>query len=84
MSRARTKRAHSFNGCKTCRRRHLKCDQSVPACNRCRVAGLTCEGFAPALRWLTHNEHLHDERGKSEKEGTEFSRRHLFTGEEFS
>ena len=83
MSPARTKRAYSFSGCKTCRRRHLKCDQSVPACNRCRAAGFACEGFAPSLRWVpytgppTCNER---EARAEEKETEQFSRRHLFTG----
>ncbi|KAF3386552.1 Uncharacterized protein F1880_001404 [Penicillium rolfsii] len=32
-------------GCKTCRRRRVKCDELKPACGRCRKAGYLCEGY---------------------------------------
>ncbi|KAM5344184.1 hypothetical protein ACJ41O_012721 [Fusarium nematophilum] len=82
MINPRSKRTHSFGGCKTCRKRHLKCDQSVPKCNRCRLAGLTCEGFAPSLRWLiATGPEVYDKQPPQPAEtGTEqFSRRHLYT-----
>ncbi|KAL4864931.1 hypothetical protein BDV12DRAFT_211330 [Aspergillus spectabilis] len=45
------KRTHSFGGCKPCRTRHLKCDQTAPQCNRCQISGLECD-YSPALRWV--------------------------------
>ncbi|KAJ5212591.1 uncharacterized protein N7498_004237 [Penicillium cinerascens] len=32
-------------GCKTCRRRRVKCDEVKPHCERCRKAKLQCEGY---------------------------------------
>ncbi|KAH6967567.1 fungal-specific transcription factor domain-containing protein [Ilyonectria sp. MPI-CAGE-AT-0026] len=43
---------YALGGCKTCRRRHLKCDQTQPLCGRCRISGLLCEGFSSDLRWI--------------------------------
>ncbi|KAF4446776.1 arginine metabolism regulation ii [Fusarium albosuccineum] len=82
MSNSRSRRTHSFGGCKTCRKRHLKCDQSVPKCNRCRLAGLACEGFTPALRWLiSTGPEVYDKQPSQPAETgpQQFSRRHLYT-----
>ena len=32
-------------GCRTCRRRRVKCDESKPNCSRCRTANFVCEGY---------------------------------------
>ncbi|WPG98853.1 Hypothetical protein R9X50_00165100 [Acrodontium crateriforme] len=32
-------------GCRSCRRRHLKCDEARPSCLRCRRGGFECEGY---------------------------------------
>jgi hypothetical protein len=32
----------SRNGCLTCRRRHVKCDETRPACRRCNSYGARC------------------------------------------
>ncbi|KAF2757246.1 hypothetical protein EJ05DRAFT_60277 [Pseudovirgaria hyperparasitica] len=32
-------------GCRTCRRRKLKCDEAKPTCERCPKAGLQCDGY---------------------------------------
>ncbi|KLJ12977.1 hypothetical protein EMPG_12076 [Blastomyces silverae] len=31
------------HGCRTCKRRRVKCDETRPICNRCRKANLTCD-----------------------------------------
>ncbi|KAF2724908.1 hypothetical protein K431DRAFT_336390 [Polychaeton citri CBS 116435] len=33
------------SGCKTCKSRKVKCDESRPACNRCISTGRVCEGY---------------------------------------
>ena len=33
------------SGCVTCKRRHLRCDETRPLCQRCCSSGLTCEGY---------------------------------------
>ncbi|RAL12671.1 Zn(II)2Cys6 transcription factor [Aspergillus homomorphus CBS 101889] len=48
----RTRRTHALGACKTCRRRHAKCDQRRPKCQMCRASGVACEGFADDIRWV--------------------------------
>nr|OQO29318.1 hypothetical protein B0A51_02894 [Rachicladosporium sp. CCFEE 5018]OQO29868.1 hypothetical protein B0A51_02320 [Rachicladosporium sp. CCFEE 5018] len=33
-------------GCKTCKIRRVKCDETKPACDRCTSTGRTCDGYA--------------------------------------
>ncbi|EXJ76016.1 uncharacterized protein A1O5_00524 [Cladophialophora psammophila CBS 110553] len=33
------------SGCRTCKLRHLKCDESRPGCHNCSTAGIVCEGY---------------------------------------
>ncbi|KAF9886106.1 hypothetical protein FE257_012041 [Aspergillus nanangensis] len=39
------RRSHqkSHTGCITCKRRHVKCDETGPPCNRCETRGAACE-----------------------------------------
>ncbi|KAK1851222.1 C6 zinc finger domain protein [Colletotrichum chrysophilum] len=32
-------------GCKTCRARKIKCDETKPACRKCILTGRTCDGY---------------------------------------
>ncbi|KAH8691632.1 hypothetical protein BGW36DRAFT_388684 [Talaromyces proteolyticus] len=32
-------------GCRTCRRRKVKCDQTKPICKRCEVGSFVCQGY---------------------------------------
>ncbi|KAH8693055.1 fungal-specific transcription factor domain-containing protein [Talaromyces proteolyticus] len=43
----------SFNGCWTCRRRSVRCDEHKPQCFRCMNTNRECEGFEIRLTWLT-------------------------------
>lgn len=45
-------RSRTFTGCRTCRNRHLKCDESKPTCTACRRLNIECEGYAPSLLWV--------------------------------
>jgi hypothetical protein len=47
------KRTHNLGGCATCRRRHVKCDQSRPTCGTCRRAGHECSGYSSGIRWMS-------------------------------
>ncbi|PYH44077.1 Zn(II)2Cys6 transcription factor [Aspergillus saccharolyticus JOP 1030-1] len=49
----RSRRTHVLGACKTCRRRHAKCDQRRPSCQMCRASGVLCEGFADDIRWVS-------------------------------
>ncbi|KAF6805621.1 hypothetical protein CPLU01_15973 [Colletotrichum plurivorum] len=42
----------SRNGCKECRRRHIKCDQARPYCMRCVKSGRVCEGYLDTASYL--------------------------------
>ncbi|KAK8002037.1 hypothetical protein PG991_014259 [Apiospora marii] len=37
--------SRSRNGCVTCKKRHVRCDERRPACFRCEKAGLDCQGY---------------------------------------
>ncbi|KAL4997459.1 fungal-specific transcription factor domain-containing protein [Aspergillus recurvatus] len=69
----RPRRSHTLGACRTCRRRHVKCDQKRPACRTCRTLGVPCEGFANEVRWM--REGNQDDKVE-EHNGT---RRHLYT-----
>lgn len=45
-------RSRTFTGCRTCRNRHLKCDEAKPTCSACRRLNIECEGYAPSLLWV--------------------------------
>lgn len=81
MSGIKLKRSHSFGGCATCRRRHLKCDQKTPNCDRCQRSGLNCS-FAPALRWLlsTGLEACEEDRATGDGEAASRTKQQLYTG----
>lgn len=46
-------RSRTFTGCRTCRNRHLKCDEAKPKCSTCRRGNIPCEGYAPRLLWMS-------------------------------
>ncbi|KAF2183869.1 hypothetical protein K469DRAFT_710248 [Zopfia rhizophila CBS 207.26] len=37
--------------CYTCRRRHVKCDRTLPGCKKCNKKGVPCLGYQKPLRW---------------------------------
>lgn len=46
-------RTRTFTGCRTCRDRHLKCDEAKPTCSSCWRLNTPCEGYAPRLLWMS-------------------------------
>ena len=38
-------------GCRTCRRRKIKCDETKPSCHRCVAYGVDCGGYEPKA-WI--------------------------------
>ena len=90
-ARTRPRRTHSLGGCRTCRRRHVKCDQKRPACMTCRALGVTCEGFSEEVRWMSNKKHQNNSRqataasksgdvDKRQSHSSTSTRRHLYTG----
>ncbi|ETS85115.1 hypothetical protein PFICI_03140 [Pestalotiopsis fici W106-1] len=43
--RRRNEKGRSKIGCLTCREKHVKCDEQLPACRRCNRLGLDCRPF---------------------------------------
>ncbi|KAL4735283.1 fungal-specific transcription factor domain-containing protein [Aspergillus similis] len=73
----RPRRSHTLGACRTCRRRHVKCDQKRPACRTCRTLGVPCEGFANEVRWMRDRSDDGDGDGKVDEHQS--TRRHLYT-----
>ncbi|KAI9370259.1 fungal-specific transcription factor domain-containing protein [Aspergillus egyptiacus] len=71
----RSRRSHTLGACRTCRRRHVKCDQKRPVCRTCRALGVPCEGFSNEVRWVRTST---GGNGKTE-EDQHGTRRHLYT-----
>ncbi|KAB8254858.1 hypothetical protein BDV32DRAFT_9802 [Aspergillus pseudonomiae] len=44
-TRRQTKRKRSSTGCRTCRSRHVKCDEFPDTCRNCSSTGRICEGY---------------------------------------
>lgn len=42
-------------GCRTCRRRKVKCDERRPTCEKCAKGEFQCEGYARDLRFVDEN-----------------------------
>ncbi|KAJ5669525.1 hypothetical protein N7462_010595 [Penicillium macrosclerotiorum] len=38
-------------GCALCRKRHIKCDESIPGCSQCRRYGRPCPGYRRIFRF---------------------------------
>lgn len=47
-----------LTGCRTCRRRKIKCDERHPECMRCEKTGVACEGFALRNRFVDEGPRL--------------------------
>ncbi|PVH85150.1 hypothetical protein DL98DRAFT_651045 [Cadophora sp. DSE1049] len=62
---ARVKGSGKSGGCRTCKRRRLKCDERKPTCERCEKARVLCEGYVPEHRFVDENARM--ERQVKEK-----------------
>jgi hypothetical protein len=46
----------SRNGCVTCKKRRLKCDETKPYCQNCVKRGIVCGGYAVNFKWRDFSE----------------------------
>lgn len=54
---SRKSHTKSRNGCKTCKKRHIRCDETVPQwCVVCSIPGLRHMAGLVTTDWLTHRE----------------------------
>ncbi|CAG8905548.1 unnamed protein product [Penicillium egyptiacum] len=82
MTEAKPRRTRSLGGCKTCKRRHVRCDQNRPICQTCSGLGLACEGFSYEMLWMPAKKGQTSRRPSNEKRGYLTSlgiRRHLYS-----
>ncbi|KAF2716636.1 hypothetical protein K431DRAFT_323668 [Polychaeton citri CBS 116435] len=52
----KAKKTKSRSGCRNCKDRRLKCDETRPACLHCVRRGRVCPGYKQNLRWSTKYE----------------------------
>lgn len=64
VSKPRTK---SRNGCITCKKKRLKCDETKPTCLNCNKKSIICGGYATNFKWKLFNESKSTIREKSLK-----------------
>lgn len=48
------KRSKSRNGCLTCKKKRLKCDETKPTCLNCQKKGRECGGYLTNFKWRFH------------------------------
>ncbi|KAK5661206.1 hypothetical protein OQA88_11097 [Cercophora sp. LCS_1] len=46
----------SRSGCRTCKLRRLRCDETKPGCRNCAQKGFECPGYQQRLQWSTKHE----------------------------
>lgn len=49
------RRSKTFTGCKRCRQRKIRCDETRPGCLRCRKSKFDCPGYGIELIWTASN-----------------------------
>ncbi|KIW13789.1 hypothetical protein PV08_08981 [Exophiala spinifera] len=50
------KNAKSRSGCRTCKQRRVKCDETKPSCQQCVLRDLECPGYEKRWKWSTKHE----------------------------
>jgi hypothetical protein len=50
------KNQKSRNGCLTCKKKRVKCDESKPACHNCIKRGIDCGGYSTTFKWKSFEE----------------------------
>ena len=46
----------SRNGCLTCKKKRLKCDETKPQCLNCQKRGVECGGYSTTFKWKSFEE----------------------------
>ncbi|RVX69107.1 hypothetical protein B0A52_06820 [Exophiala mesophila] len=61
------KQSKSRNGCATCKKKRLKCDEKKPACDQCRKRNVTCEGYNKDFKWRPFEETVFNPKPATKK-----------------
>ncbi|KAL2858982.1 hypothetical protein BJX68DRAFT_252720 [Aspergillus pseudodeflectus] len=59
-SRSSGRGQRSRSGCRECRQRRVKCDETFPVCKRCQRRGSVCQPVPPTSQWLLETPWLGD------------------------
>lgn len=62
------KTTKSRNGCLTCKKKRLKCDETKPACLKCIKKNIECGGYATKFKWRSFNEEGEKQESTSNNE----------------
>ncbi|EAA33120.3 hypothetical protein GE21DRAFT_5632 [Neurospora crassa] len=49
-------RQKSRSGCRNCKQRRLRCDETKPGCKNCALKQIVCPGYQQRLQWSTKHE----------------------------
>lgn len=52
----KSKSKKSRNGCLTCKKKRLKCDETKPSCLKCLQKNIVCGGYATKFKWRSFND----------------------------
>ncbi|TID19164.1 hypothetical protein CANINC_003734 [Pichia inconspicua] len=55
LANGKVKNTKSRNGCVTCKKRRLKCDETKPLCQNCTKRGIVCGGYVVNFKWRDFN-----------------------------
>lgn len=55
-TQTKRKNQKSRNGCITCKKKRLKCDETKPNCENCGKKGIVCGGYSTNFRWIGFKE----------------------------
>ncbi|CUM63418.1 uncharacterized protein PRCAT00000993001 [Priceomyces carsonii] len=55
LENRKPKNTKSRNGCLTCKKKRLKCDETKPECHNCQKKNLICGGYATNFKWRSFN-----------------------------
>jgi hypothetical protein len=61
------------DGCGSCKRRKVKCDNTRPVCTRCLKAGIECPGFGQRVRFVDENSRIRRSIAISQAQVAKFS-----------
>ncbi|RMZ92613.1 hypothetical protein DV736_g152, partial [Chaetothyriales sp. CBS 134916] len=63
------KQSKSRNGCVTCKKKRLKCDETKPQCQQCAKRNVACEGYRKDYKWRSFEDTTFNPNRPSAKPG---------------
>jgi len=63
-------------GCRTCKSRRVRCDETQPKCIRCVSGGVACQGYEPRFTFVDENSRIERSQRVSRVQQEELRSRH--------